>query len=385
MATDPFDRLHSRYTTAGTAAAIDDLIEHLEATHDFHKLFDALILKRKHELGAPLDQLTALDDVPADHQQEFRDYYIDCARRVGRLLLDSGRIAEAWPYFRTIGESGAVREAIEAITASAGDLEKLEELIQIALYDGANPPKGLSLMLESHGICNTITATEQHIQQMTPEDRIASADLLVRALYRDLTESLRYAVEQRMAGLPPDVSVRELIAGRDWLFEDDAYHVDVSHLNAVVRFARSLPADAEALTLAMELAEYGRHLAPQYQYPGDPPFESFYEGHLQYFRAIADHERDAALQYFRDKLAAEPDEQDRQLIAYVLVDLLMRIEQRDEGLEIARAHLANVSPQTGFSLQRLCFEAQRPDILQEVAREQGDLVTFTAALAAAHS
>lgn len=385
MSTDPFEQLHSRFTTAGAEATIDDLIEHLEGTHNYHKLFDALMLKRKHELGAPLDQLTSLEDVPQDHLQEFRDYYIASARRVGQLLLDSGRISEAWPYFRTIGEFGPVRDAIESITTTGEDLDKLDEVLQIALYDGANPPKGLSLMLQTHGICNTITATEQQLHQMTPEDRIAVAALLVRALYSDLAESLRYAVEQRMAAPPPTTSVRELLAGRDWLFESDAYHVDVSHLNAVVRFARALPADADDLPLAMELAEYGSRLSPQFQYPGDPPFENFYEAHLQYFRVIADQDRDAALQYFRDKLEAEPDETDRQLIAYVLVDLLMRIDRRDEGLEIARAHLANVSPQTGFSLQRLCFDAERPDLLQEIAREQGDLVTYTAALATERS
>jgi len=27
----------------------------------------------------------------------------------------------------------------------------------------------------------------------------------------------------------------ELIAGRDWLFADDIYHIDVSHLGAVGR------------------------------------------------------------------------------------------------------------------------------------------------------
>ena len=36
---------------------------------------------------------------------------------------------------------------------------------------------------------------------------------------------------------PSGATIPELIAGRDWLFEDDAYHIDVSHLGAVVRYS----------------------------------------------------------------------------------------------------------------------------------------------------
>ena len=56
--------------------------------------------------------------------------------------------------------------------------------------------------------------------------------------------------------------VRELIAGRDWLFQDDFYHIDVSHLGAVVQMSVHLP-PGEELDLARELCAYGERLAPR--------------------------------------------------------------------------------------------------------------------------
>ena len=69
--------------------------------------------------------------------------------------------------------------------------EETEELLNIALYEGANPVKGLEIMLKTHGTCNTVTALDQTIQQLSPEDRARAADLLVSVLYDDLKHTLQ--------------------------------------------------------------------------------------------------------------------------------------------------------------------------------------------------
>src|SRR5207244_212063 len=75
-------------------------------------------------------------------------------------------------------------------------------------------------------------------------------------------------------GKPPTAqSVRELMAGRDWLFQDDFAHVDTSHLNAVVQMSTQLE-PGPALDLARELCDYGRRISPRLRYPGDPPVEN---------------------------------------------------------------------------------------------------------------
>src|SRR5439155_442893 len=82
------------------------------------------------------------------------------------------------------------------------------------------------------------------------------------------------------------------VGGREWLFNDDSYHIDVSHLNSVVRFARFLDAGCPELDLALQLAQYGSRLAQQYQYAGNPPFDDFYPAHIRYFKVLLDIERE---------------------------------------------------------------------------------------------
>jgi len=187
-------------------------------------------------------------------------------------------------------------------------------------------------------------------------------------------------IGQKLTGVPPGETLRELIADRDWLFEDGNYHIDVSHLSSVVRFARFLDSESPELAWAIELAEYGTHLDSQFQYPGDPPFEEFYPAHIHYLNFLAGNDRDRSLAYFRNQIDAETDEQDRAIAAYVLVDLLGRIGNTDEALQVAEKHLKHLDEGSGFSFPDLCRRAQRWDTLQAIARERGDLVSFAAAL-----
>ena len=364
----------------GAVATIDRLIETLRAQKDFHKLFDALLLKKKYEMGLPLVSPAAFDDVPQDKQAEFEERYIEAARTVGESFLAENNIPQAWVYLRTIREPEKVAKALDELDPCQEATEETEELINVALHEGANPLKGLELMLRTHGTCSTITALDQQIHQMSPDVRKKAASLLIDELYDDLGHTLRREVEQKLALAPAGKSLRELITGRDWLFEEGNYHIDVSHLNSVVRFARFLNFSDSALQKAIELAEYGSKLSDQFQYPGDPPFDDFYPAHLQYFNALADNNRDEALAYFRERLDTLPEEEDKRLIAYVLVDLLVRVDRLDEAIEVAQEHLKDIDESIGFSFAELCQQAGRMDTLREVAREKGDLIRYTAAL-----
>jgi len=168
------------------------------------------------------------------------------------------------------------------------------------------------------------------------------------------------------------------------LFENDNYHIDVSHLNAVVRFARSLGPNDVELHEARQLTEYGRQLAPQYQYAAEPPFDQFYPASYHYFSVLMDDHRGESLNYFRDRLAADPGEQEpethRQLIALALVELLSKIGEESEAAEIGVKHLAGIQDQIGISLGELCLKAKRPDLLADLARSRDDLVAFALAM-----
>lgn len=365
---------------AGSEALLEKLIDGLREQQDYHRLFDALMLRKKFQIGAPLGRPTSLDDVPDELQGDFRSAYIEAAREVGQLFLDDGDIIQAWPYFRTIGEYGPVAEALDKIQPAADYDEQNEQLIQIALYDGAHPVRGLQMLLKSHGTCNSVTALDQQLQQLTNEQRRQAAAVMVNTIYEELRQTLLYEVQQRMPVVPPDSSIRDLIRGREWLFENGNYHIDVSHLNAVVRFSRAFDGDLPELDRAIQLTEYGQKLDAQLQYPGEPPFEDFYTAHRHYLGVVANQDVDACFEYFEKKLADEPDTEDKQLIAYVLVDLLLRCDRVERALELAEEFLMEIGDQTGFSMTELCLETNHTDILQRVSKQRGDIVAFAASL-----
>ncbi len=359
---------------------VDRLIEQVQQSGDLHKLFDSKMLKKKQELGLPLSRPSSLQDVPEEFRKEVEAAYVEAAREVGAKFIEQGDLAAAWMYLQVIREPEKLVEALDALPDHIEDYERMEEILQIAMYQGVNPPKGVKIMLKGHGTCSTITALDQALPQMSQEHRGECAKLMVRSLYQDVLDSVRRHVEQKVPILEPGLSLKELLVGRDWIFEDGNYHIDVSHLNSVVRFARSIEEPAEELELACQLAQYGSKLEQSLQYEGEPPFEDFYPAHEHFLNVLIDKNRDEGLQYFRDKLEAEPDEQDKPLLAYVLVDLLIRSDKLDEAVDVSAKHLSNLNEEVSISFDELCVKAGRIDVLKQVRKEQDDLVGYAAAL-----
>jgi hypothetical protein len=366
--TTAFDRIAELKSAEGPQAAIDLLIETLHNEKNYHRVFDAMLMKKKAELGLPLLHPTSLDDVPADQRTDFEKHYVECAREVGTLFLKNDQLGEAWVYFRTIQEPEPVAEALETATLP-DDYEKSQELINIALYEGANPVRGLQFLLQSNGTCNTITAMDQAMQGLDGQNRQKAAAMIVQHLYNELIMTVKSEVERRMP-LPPSAkepTLRELIMGREWLFQEGNYHIDVSHLNSVVRFARFLDPGTPELEQAVQLAEYGCNLDTQFQYPGEAPFEEFYPSHLHLLNVLLGRNVEESLAYFQQKLDAEPDEPDQQMIAYVMVDLLVRCDLIDQAMEVAGKHLRFLDEPT-FSFAELCTKAGKLDVCQGRSR-----------------
>ncbi len=367
------------------AALFAALKKQLTDSKQYHRLFDALLLEKKHGLGAPLGRPGSIEDVSGEQREAVEQAYVDAAREVGQLLLDDGKIGEAWVYMRTIREPEPVRKAIEAVEIDPEDYEATEKLINVALYEGAHPAKGLELMLQTHGTCNTVTATDQNLPNMTDDERSQVAKMLVMAIYEDLRGSVLADVRRKVPTESDDKSLKELMVGREWLFEDGNYHIDVSHLNAIVRFARALDKSCDELPLALQLAEYGRGLSEPLQYPAEPPFDQFYEAHVHYFRVLLEQNADQSLAWFRKRLANESDERDKQMTAYVLVDLLCRVEKLDDAVHFAGEHLRDLDDPQGFSFVALCHQAGAFEKLREAAIEKSDAVSYVSSLLAEQS
>lgn len=379
-ATSRVEKLNDRLTAESSSQDIvSALQETLTAEKDFHRLFDALLMEYRLSHSLPITQPTSLENVPEDHEAEFRKAYVNAARKVGQLFLEDDRLSDAWAYFRTIGEPEPVRTAIENIRIPREPDEKFDEIMNLALYEGAHVAKGLEFLLKTHGTCNTVTAFGQLQQQMTVAERRTCAAMMVRNVYEDLQANIRRDVEARMPVLSADASVAELIKGRDWLFAEGNYHIDVSHLHSTVGFARALEAEDPELPLAIELCEYGSMLSGPLQYPGDIPFDDYYPGHRWFLNALAGNDVDGGLAWFMKKLRDEPDEPDRQLIAYVLLDLAQRTGKIESALREAAPLVSRMEDPNGFSFAKLCVEFGLTDELAAAAADNDDVLNYAIA------
>lgn len=381
----PFDEIETALKNEGPAAAFDRLIALAEARGDGRSLLDALLLKARHDLGLPLIRPGSLVDLPEPTRSQYEERYVEALRTVGRKRLEAGDVVGAWPYYRAIGERQPVAEAIERIDPGAVDGETLGQIMEIALQHGANPRRGFELVLDTYGACSAITAFEH----LPPDEgvRAPCADRLTRNIHDHVRHNLRAEIARHGDPEPPaDASIPDLIVGRDWLFEDEAYHVDTSHLAAVIRMSPLLT-DPATIGLAVELCEYGRRLSPRHRYEGDPPFEDNYPDHARYLRALLGLDADEAVSFFKAKLPPpDPDGMDMAstLPAQMLIRLLDRLGRYEEAIPIAAEHLGAVPDGALLcpGLAALCQSAGRPDLLARHARAGGDLVAYAAAIAA---
>ncbi len=380
-----FEALDAAFDASGPAAALDRLVAWLDERGDARGLLDALLLRARHDLGLPLVQVGNLAEIPEPTRSQYEDRYVEAIRRVGRKLLDGGDLVAAWPYFRVLGERDEIARAIDVFQPSGepGD-ERLGQVVDVAFNQGVNPRRGFELILDHYGACSAITAFEH----LPPDEatRVACAEGLVRNLHDHLVANVRADIARRGQPSPAEgTPMADLLDGRDWLFDDDAYHIDISHLGSVVRMAPLL-SDPAILALAIGLTDYGRRLSDRHRYAGDPPFEDTYGDHGVYLKALNGEDVDAAIAHFRAKLpapAGPPDEErfDDPMPAQVLVRLLVRLGRLDEAIDVASEHLAGL-PDAVLGcpgIPQLCQMAGRPDRLAQLAREQGDLVHYAVA------
>jgi hypothetical protein len=374
-----FDELERQLMDQGPSAAISRLCALLRERKDYSNLFYALLLKKRHELGVSLIPTGPAEELPESVHQTYEDAIREAARLVGGLYLDAGNIPHAWAYFRMLGEHYPVAEALDRL--KPGEEEDIQPLIEIAYHQAVHPRKGFDWILERYGICNAITTASSPEPALPPEIRDYCTKRLVRALHSELCERLKAEIARKEKEPPGSARVPDLVAGRDWLFEEDSYHIDISHLSAVVQMSVEL-SPGEELNLARELCAYGQQLSCRFLYPGEYPFEDQYRDYGVYLATLAGDGADSGVAHFRAKIDSAKNEEERIRAAEVLVLLLSRLNRPQDALAVARRHLA--TGQRGLSLcpslSELCRHADDYASLAEVAREEQDPVQFLAGL-----
>jgi hypothetical protein len=381
METALFNELEQTLTTRGEAAAIDRLCERLQSSKDYANLFYALLLKKRHELGVSPVPTEPAEALPREVHEPYEEGIREAGRLVGRLFLGEGDIPRAWTYFRMLGEPEPIREALDKHQFK--EEEDSQPLIEIAYHHMVHPQKGFDWILERYGICSAIT-TVSGTDFPQPAIREYCIKGLVRSIYEQLRQRLSDEISRREEKTPDVQSVRELIAGRDYLFEDEFYHVDVSHLSSIVQLSMHLMPSPE-LNLAIELCDYGQRLSTKFLYPGDPPFENLYRDYGIYLSLLAGKKVEEGLAHFRAKAEAADPETVGTYPAQVLVSLLVHLQRPAEALAAARRYLAKAE-QLGPScpsITELCRMTNDYQALVAVSREKGDPVHFMAGLLAA--
>jgi hypothetical protein len=385
-----FDRLEAALQTEGPIAAIDELCAQVERTEDYPALFYALAMKKRHELGVLPVPTAPSQDLPAEVLPAYEKGLADAARRVGSLALQRGHIPQAWMFFRMLDESEPVRAAIE--TYQPDREADIQPVIQVAFAERVHPRKGFDWILERYGICSAITTLGGGEIPLEDEIKRYCIQALVRALHRELRERVMAEITER-EGKAPEVAsephdtpgiLPRLLAMRDYLFADEAYHIDQSHLSSVVQMSVHLEPGLE-LTLARELCGYGQRLSGRFLPPGDAPFEDLYKGYGHFLAALDGDEVEENVGYFREQAETADPNVTGTYPAEVLVNLLVRLKKYPEALAVARKYLSQTGGQrlTCPGIPELCQKAGDFSTLAAFAREQGDVVHFLAGKIAA--
>lgn len=386
---DLFESLRRIDEVSGSVAMFDALIESLTAQRRWHAVFDARIVQARVDCG--LSPVGSPGDVPPAVRDAFDERSLAACREVGWPLLTEGTVAAAWMYLRAAADPVDVAERLrqlatpllESLPVADSAEHTLEEILGVALWEGVDPALGIRIMIATQGTCAAITAFEQAVSRLPAARQLAAASELVAHLHDDVLAGLRR--DRDRAGLGASTSPSLIDAMADLSIGP---HVDVSHLQSVLRLAR-ICTDPATVRKAWELSVYATRLPADLAYPGEPPFVDVGEASRLFFGSQCGIDVDQAVRFFRSS-AATADPSDGPLPHDVLVLLLARLGRHAEALHAAvsrpRDAAALPSPLQASaampSLIDLAALSGEWELLRQACRDRDDTITFAASLIA---
>ena len=378
-----FDVLQTELESGGVAAVLGRLIEQLCAKKRFHEMFEALKMQVRLEIGLPVQYDDSGDELDEATRLNLEEGLVNACREVGTLMMKDGAIREAWMYLRPVGDRAAVAAVLAEIESNE---ENLDEMVEVCLHEGVDPARGFRLVLDHYGTCNAITTFEATLQQRNPQEQQRVAGMLVEHLHGELLASVKADIAQNEGAEPAALTLRELVADRDWLFGEHRYHLDTTHLASTVRFARLLE-DSDHLRLALDMTEYGRRLSDQFQYEGDEPFTDIYPSHGLFFQALLGENLEDALDFFRQKAETIDAYEFGRSAIEVYIELLARLDRFDDALNASIQFSSPDAQPIGHApgILELSDKAGTYDRLLEHCRDQDDLLGFATGLIRAHA
>ena len=399
-----FDRLAAACQADGPDAMCDELARSLAARGRWHALFDLRLVQARLALGLPTSGgLETLDEATRARLDEAS---LAACREVGWPLLEAGQVAAAWMYLRATAPAAEVsarltsladRVLTAATTGFAEDADDeettrlVQETVGVALWESADPALGIRLVLATQGTCNAVTAYEQAVSRLPAVRQEPAARVLVAHLHAEVVRSLAADLAHRgidtataLASQTPLVALLEAAGG---LEGDPSIHVDVSHLQSVLRIAR-VCGDTTTLERSWELARYGCRLPEEVTYPGEPPFENVAEASRHFYGSQVGQHVTEAIGFFRRAAAMADLDAAGSLPTDTLVLLLARLGRPAEALQAAVDRPREGGPPSTLQaagllppLIELARMSGNWNMLLDACRRHGDEVTFAAALA----
>jgi hypothetical protein len=351
---------------------------------DLHRLFELRLLEERRRLGLALDRRTPIDEVEEPLRSRLEAAYLTACREVGELLLEAGRLREAWMYLRPAGDKLALRRRLARVTAEG---DQADGLIELALFEGVDPERGYAWLLGRQGTCSGITTLDGLESQLSAAEVRACAAVLVRHVYNELAGNLRGHLHRLTGAAPPQAGVQEITTEFPQLQAGGDYHIDPSHLASSMRYARLLT-DPGLVAKALEMAEYGARLPEDMQYPGEPPFVELYPAHRQFLAAALGRDVEAAIDYFGSRASeavANDAETTGAVEAYLVV--LARAGRAGEALAALREltrperELSRYAP-TPLELAEASGEWA---LYATICQERDDVLGYAAGLLAQHA
>jgi hypothetical protein len=397
---DDFSRLREICAASGPGAMFDALAARLAAQRRWHAVFDAKLMQARLDLGLPASGHAA--DIPPGIRDQLDERSLVACREVGWPLLAEGHVAAAWMYLRAAADPADVSEKLAALAAAHPDTDdphdedaarRLQEIVGLALWEGVDPALGISLVLRTQGTCNAITAYEQAVSRLPAVRQRPAAAVLVGHLHAEVAKAVMADLRGRgIAGIPSgSESIVALLESASGLADDPSIHVDVSHLQSVLRIARVCD-DPATVRQAWELACYGSRLPQEVVYPGEPPFEDVAGASRLFFGAQFGSDVAEAVMFFRRAAATAAVEQAGTLPCDTLVLLLWRLRRVGEALQAALDRPPDDGMPSGMlaagllpSLIDLAAASGDWESLRRACIARGDEITYAASLAAERS
>ncbi len=389
--TDLFETLKVTIHERGAKATAALLVDEMRREAKYPELFEALKMLHRIELGLPAvhtdlsgaHELTQQEALSADLQDQLDKKLLSACCEVGTALMRQGNLQEGWMYMRAVGDRQATAVAMRDVPVTQ---DNLDTVLGLLVHEAIDIGRGTKLSLEMRGTCNTITMLDTAVSMRGRADQQAAVGTLVEHVHAELLSSLKSDIVRRekcdsASTVHSETSLEKLLSSRPTLLRDGTYHLDTTHIASTVRFARILDSEKH-LRLAVDIAQYGRQLHSQYQYPSDEPYADLYPMSLGMFRALLGEHVDAALKMFLQK-AESLDPQEHGTVAIEsYADLLTRVGKPGEAMQFLIKKMPRGMRPFGIapSLLELAEASKDFQPMLDHTLQRRDLVGYAAAL-----